>query len=57
MDDWKWRQHLDPEDMTPEERWRRFVELVAKAVSKIAARKGAGGTEPKPDAPQKPRKQ
>ncbi len=31
-----WRKHLDPEDMTPEERLRRVVDLLATASIRLA---------------------
>lgn len=57
MEDWKWRQHLDPDDMTPEERWRRVVELLARAVARIMAGKTVRRPASKPDGPTKPRRQ
>ena len=40
-----WRKHLDPEDMTPEERTERVIELLATAVVRLV--RGDGKEEMK----------
>ncbi|MBI2069119.1 MAG: recombinase family protein [Elusimicrobia bacterium] len=41
-----WRKYLDPEDMTPEERLERVIELLATAVARMI--RGEGKEETKP---------
>ena len=41
-----WRKHLDPEDMTPEERLERVVELLATAVVRLIGEERKEETRP-----------